>query len=73
VHGVAELADAVALYFEQPELRRAAGRAAYTLITDNQGALTRTLGLMTETLATVGFTEEARTAKKTGVGLRFSK
>jgi 3-deoxy-D-manno-octulosonic-acid transferase len=43
VHDSAELASAVALYFEQPELRRAAGRAAHTLVTDNHGALERTL------------------------------
>ena len=38
---VAGLAAAVALYFDQPELRRAAGRAAHTLVTDNRGALAR--------------------------------
>jgi 3-deoxy-D-manno-octulosonic-acid transferase len=46
VHDSAGLADAVALYLEQPELRRAAGRAAQTLITDNRGALERTLDLV---------------------------
>jgi 3-deoxy-D-manno-octulosonic-acid transferase len=46
VHDVAGLAAAVALYFEQPDLRRAAGNAAYTLVTDNRGALARTLGLV---------------------------
>jgi 3-deoxy-D-manno-octulosonic-acid transferase len=50
VHDVAELVRAVALYFEQPDLRRAAGRAAHTLVTDNQGALERTLAHMTEAL-----------------------
>jgi 3-deoxy-D-manno-octulosonic-acid transferase len=50
VHDVPELADAVALYFDQPELRRAAGRAAYTLVTDNRGALARTLVLLDDAL-----------------------
>jgi 3-deoxy-D-manno-octulosonic-acid transferase len=40
------LAAAVALYFEQPDLRRAAGNAAHTLVTDNRGALARTLHLV---------------------------
>jgi 3-deoxy-D-manno-octulosonic-acid transferase len=48
VHDGAELAAAVALYLEQPELRRAAGRAAHTLVTDNRGALERTLALIEE-------------------------
>jgi 3-deoxy-D-manno-octulosonic-acid transferase len=50
VHDVHELADAVALYLDQPELRRAAGRAAHTLVTDNRGALGRTLALVDEAL-----------------------
>jgi 3-deoxy-D-manno-octulosonic-acid transferase len=50
VHDTAGLAAAVALYFEQPDLRRAAGRAAHTLVTDNRGALRRTLDLIAETL-----------------------
>jgi 3-deoxy-D-manno-octulosonic-acid transferase len=49
-----ELARVVSLYFEQPNLRAAAGRAAYTLVTDNQGALERTLGLIGETLLAAG-------------------
>jgi 3-deoxy-D-manno-octulosonic-acid transferase len=44
------LVDAVALYFEQPELRRAAGRAAHTLVVANRGALERTLGLVENAL-----------------------
>ncbi|HEX7236189.1 MAG TPA: lipid IV(A) 3-deoxy-D-manno-octulosonic acid transferase, partial [Gammaproteobacteria bacterium] len=52
VHGVQELAEAVALYFDQPDLRRAAGRAAHTLVTDNRGALDRTLALVEEALRT---------------------
>ena len=45
------LADAVALYLDQPELRRAAGQAALGLIRDNQGALERTLEAMRQELA----------------------
>jgi 3-deoxy-D-manno-octulosonic-acid transferase len=47
---VAGLTAAVALYFEQPDLRRAAGRAAHTLVADNRGALGRTLALVEDTL-----------------------
>jgi 3-deoxy-D-manno-octulosonic-acid transferase len=50
VHDVRGLADAVALYFEQPALRRAAGRAAHTLVADNRGALVRTLAIVEEAL-----------------------
>jgi 3-deoxy-D-manno-octulosonic-acid transferase len=57
VHGSAELAAAVALYFDQPELRRAAGRAAHTLVTDNRGALARTLEHMSAALSGVGLDE----------------
>jgi 3-deoxy-D-manno-octulosonic-acid transferase len=46
VHDVRGLVEAVALYFDQPDLRRAAGSAAHTLVTDNRGALGRTLGLI---------------------------
>jgi 3-deoxy-D-manno-octulosonic-acid transferase len=46
VHDTDGLAAAVALYLEQPELRSAAGRAAHTLVTDNRGALERTLALI---------------------------
>jgi 3-deoxy-D-manno-octulosonic-acid transferase len=46
VHDVQGLAEAVALYFDQPDLRRAAGSAAHTLVTDNRGALERTLALV---------------------------
>ena len=51
VHDEAQLAAAVALYLEQPELRRAAGRAAQTLVADNRGALARTLEFVTAALA----------------------
>jgi 3-deoxy-D-manno-octulosonic-acid transferase len=50
VHDVQGLSDAVALYFEQPDLRRAAGNAAYTLVTDNRGALGRTFALVEDAL-----------------------
>ena len=50
VHDVTGLAAAIALYLEEPELRRAAGRAAKTLVTDNRGALGRTLALVEEAL-----------------------
>ena len=39
VHSVAELVEAVALYFEQPALREAAGRAAHSVVAENRGAL----------------------------------
>ena len=48
VHDSEQLAAAVALYLEQPELRRAAGRAAQALVADNRGALGRTLELIGE-------------------------
>ena len=69
VYGVEDLATAVALYFDQPDLRRAAGRAAYTLVTDNRGALTRTLTLMSDALTRAGLDEtQARTeVLETGV------
>jgi 3-deoxy-D-manno-octulosonic-acid transferase len=65
VRDSAELAAAVAMYFEQPELRRAAGRAAHTLVTDNRGALERTLNYMSEALAVHGELEAER--RTTGV------
>jgi 3-deoxy-D-manno-octulosonic-acid transferase len=55
VHDVAGLVAAVALYLEQPDLRKAAGRAAYTLVTDNRGALTRTLEHVVDTLRAAGW------------------
>ncbi|HLF10604.1 MAG TPA: lipid IV(A) 3-deoxy-D-manno-octulosonic acid transferase [Gammaproteobacteria bacterium] len=69
VHGVEELAAAAALYFEQPELRRAAGRAGYTLVTDNQGALLRTLDLMSEALHAFGFEENRGQTEVLGIGV----
>jgi 3-deoxy-D-manno-octulosonic-acid transferase len=50
VHDVAGLIEAVALYFDQPDLRSAAGRAAHTLVADNRGALGRTLALVEDAL-----------------------
>lgn len=54
VHDAAGLTEAVALYFEQPDLRRAAGSAAHTLVADNRGALVRTLALVEEALRLAG-------------------
>jgi hypothetical protein len=51
VHDEEQLAAAVALYLEQPELRRAAGRMAQALVADNRGALERTLEHVTAMLA----------------------
>jgi 3-deoxy-D-manno-octulosonic-acid transferase len=56
VHDVQGLVDAVALYLDQPDLRRAAGRAAHTLVTDNRGALARTLRLVEEALRAAAWT-----------------
>jgi len=51
VRDATELAEAVGLLLEQPELRREAGEAAHSLMEDNHGALAHTLKLMDETLA----------------------
>jgi 3-deoxy-D-manno-octulosonic-acid transferase len=51
VPDTAGLAAAVSLYFEQPALRRVAGAAALSLVHDNQGALDRTLTVMSRQLA----------------------
>jgi 3-deoxy-D-manno-octulosonic-acid transferase len=51
VQDVEELAAAVALLLEQPELRRAAGEAAHSLMEDNHGALQHTLRLMDDALS----------------------
>lgn len=56
------LVAAIALYFDQPDLRRAAGSAAHTLITDNRGALARTLGLVEAALRVTGPTPRAEPA-----------
>ena len=54
---VPELIAAVALYLDQPELKRAAGAAAHTLVTDNRGALARTLEHIESTLLPRGWAE----------------
>ena len=51
VRDLRALGEAVALYLDQPELRRAAGQAGLSLIRDNQGALERTLTAMSQQLA----------------------
>ncbi|HEY5666136.1 MAG TPA: lipid IV(A) 3-deoxy-D-manno-octulosonic acid transferase [Gammaproteobacteria bacterium] len=51
VPDAAALVDAVALYLDQPELRRAAGRSARALIEDNHGSLEATLAAMSRQLA----------------------
>jgi 3-deoxy-D-manno-octulosonic-acid transferase len=55
VHDAAGLAAAVALYLEQPDLRRAAGAAAHTLMADNRGALARTIRHVEDTLRAAGW------------------
>jgi 3-deoxy-D-manno-octulosonic-acid transferase len=59
VHDLDGLTAAVALYFAQPQLRRAAGRAAHTLVTDNRGALVRTLGHIDAALGSAGWSAAA--------------
>jgi 3-deoxy-D-manno-octulosonic-acid transferase len=70
VHDSVELAAAIALYFEQPDLRRSAGRAAHTLVTDNRGALARTLALMNEALRGAGIGLEAPALTRAAVSRR---
>jgi 3-deoxy-D-manno-octulosonic-acid transferase len=57
------LAAAVGLYFEQPDLRRAAGRAAHTLVVENRGALARTVEHVEETLLALGWRAEGAAAE----------
>ena len=59
IHDAQGLVEAVALYFEQPDLRRAAGRAAHTLVTDNRGALGRTMALVEDALGAEATTSPA--------------
>jgi 3-deoxy-D-manno-octulosonic-acid transferase len=68
VHDVDGLVAAVALYFEQPDLRRAAGDAAYTLVADNRGALGRTLALVEDALRLAGSAAAATTNGAGSVG-----
>jgi 3-deoxy-D-manno-octulosonic-acid transferase len=63
------LVAAVALYFEQPELRRAAGQAAYTLVAENRGALERTLGHVEAALRAAGWSGAASAATAAAAGL----
>lgn len=51
VRDTAELVEAVALYVEQPALRLAAGEAAHSLVSDNRGALDKTLRHIGEALS----------------------
>jgi 3-deoxy-D-manno-octulosonic-acid transferase len=48
VQNLGELVEAIGLYFDQPALLEAAGQAAHTLISENHGALARTLKFMQE-------------------------
>ncbi|MEO8467284.1 MAG: lipid IV(A) 3-deoxy-D-manno-octulosonic acid transferase [Gammaproteobacteria bacterium] len=57
------LVSAVALYFEQADARHAAGLAAHTLVTENRGALERTLELVDATLRAAGWKESVPPAK----------
>jgi 3-deoxy-D-manno-octulosonic-acid transferase len=57
------LVGAVALYFEQPGLRLAAGRAAHTLVTENRGARERTLHHVEATLRACGWSEASSRAR----------
>ncbi len=50
VHDEAGLAETVALYLEQPALRKASGEAARTLVAENRGAVEQTLQLMSDSL-----------------------
>lgn len=70
VHDVHGLAAAIALYFEQPDLRRAAGNAAYTLVTDNRGALLRTLRLVETAWRAGGSTPCAAAADASALPVR---
>ena len=63
VHDVAGLVEAVARYFEQPELRKAAGRAAHTLVAENRGALDRTVTHVEETLFALGWRQAESAAE----------
>jgi 3-deoxy-D-manno-octulosonic-acid transferase len=66
----AGLAEAVALYFEQPDLRRAAGRAAHSLVAENRGALGRTLALVESALRAAAERADARAASRAATAPR---
>lgn len=73
VHDVAGLTAAVALYFEQPDLRRAAGQAAHTLMTDNRGALGRTMHHIDDTLLAAGWAPAPGSARADAVAATISR
>ena len=60
VHDIDALVGAVELYLDQPELRRAAGRAGLEMIQDNRGSLGRTLAAMSRQLATTAAATRSR-------------
>jgi 3-deoxy-D-manno-octulosonic-acid transferase len=64
VNTTAALVDAVALYLEQPALRRAAGAAGISLVRDNHGALQRTLAALATRLTA---TASAPAPRRAGV------
>ncbi len=63
VHDAGSLAEAVLLYFEQPDLRLAAGEAARRLVDANSGALDRTLELIEGKIRRRGTTTAAHVAR----------
>jgi 3-deoxy-D-manno-octulosonic-acid transferase len=67
VHDVAGLVAAVALYFDEPELKRVAGRAAHTLVSDNRGALARTLTHVERAVFLAGVTAAAAAPRRSEV------
>jgi 3-deoxy-D-manno-octulosonic-acid transferase len=73
VHDVAALTAAVALYLDQPDLRRAAGHAAHTLVTDNRGALARTLRQVEDTLLAAGWAAGPTSARTGAVAATASR
>lgn len=63
VHDAGSLAEAVLLYFEQPDLRLAAGEAARRLVDGNSGALDRTLELIERKIPRLGTAAAAHVAR----------
>ena len=68
VSGPEMLTRAIALYLEQPALRRAAGAAAISLVHENRGALERTLTALDRRLSTVAGEAQAGIAANLHVG-----
>jgi 3-deoxy-D-manno-octulosonic-acid transferase len=64
VHDVEGLVAAISMYLEHPDLKRAAGRAAHTLVAENRGALERTLGRVEKTLKAAGWSEASATSRR---------